>query len=106
MYKLKLPLFNPVQFLIKLKTDTIIYTAPCFLVVLSPSFWNAPNSTCSVTSAPIPVNTSRKIVRPPCHKWPKKNNKVIGLLVEIASRKAELIDKTPFYNLENEIFYK
>ena len=68
MYKLKLPLFNPVQFLIELKTDTIFYTAPCFLVVLSPSFWNAPNSTCSVTSAPIPVNTSRKIVRPPCHK--------------------------------------
>ena len=43
-------------------------------VVLSPIFLNAPNSTCSVTSGPIPVNTSLKIVLAPCHKCPKKNN--------------------------------
>ncbi len=51
------------------------YTAPCFLVLLSPSFWNAPNSTCSVISAPIPLNTSLNRVLDPCHKCPKKNNR-------------------------------
>ena len=45
-----------------------IYTIPCFFVDLSPSFWNAPNSTCSKTSAPIPANTSLNNVRPPCHR--------------------------------------
>merc|ERR1712146_10920 len=47
---------------------------PCLREVVSPSFWKLPNSTCSVILASIPVNTSRKIVLAPCHKWPKKNN--------------------------------
>jgi len=48
--------------------DILYYTTPCFLVLLSPSFWKAPNSTCSVTSAPIPLNTSLNRVLEPCHK--------------------------------------
>lgn len=36
-------------------------------------------------------------------KFKSENSKVIGILKDIAARKAELVDKTPFDNFENEI---
>ena len=36
-------------------------------------------------------------------KFKAENTKVIGLLAELAARKAELVDKTPFDNFENDI---
>lgn len=36
-------------------------------------------------------------------KFKAENNKVIGLLAELAARKSELVDKTPFDNFENDI---
>lgn len=36
-------------------------------------------------------------------KFKAENTKVIGLLAELAARKVELVDKTPFDNFENEI---
>merc|ERR1711907_428990 len=36
-------------------------------------------------------------------KFKAENNKVIGLLAELAARKSELVDRTPFDNFENDI---
>lgn len=36
-------------------------------------------------------------------KFKAENAKVIGLLAELAARKAELVDKTPFDNFESDI---
>lgn len=36
-------------------------------------------------------------------KFKSENSKVIGILKDIAARKAELVDKTPFDNFENEV---
>ena len=36
-------------------------------------------------------------------KFKAENTKVIGLLAELAAKKAELVDKTPFDNFENDI---
>ena len=36
-------------------------------------------------------------------KFKSENSKVIGILADIAARKAELVDKTPFDNYENDI---
>ena len=75
-------------------TGAMLYQTTCLLVVGSPSFWNAPNSTWASKSGSIPAKTSLNKVRAPCQMCPKKKSKA-NVACPKVNQPLGLLRKTP-----------
>ena len=76
-------------------TRAMLYQTTCLLVVGSPSFWNAPNSTWASKSGSIPAKTSLNKVLAPCQMCPKKKSKAKEACPKV-NQPPRLLRKTPF----------